>query len=496
MTEGFRFVPASKVIYTKEPLTTGPGLLARVTINDPTKLNRLEPEILVNLKDAFINLSADPDIRFIILTGAIDTKDLNRAPAFSSGADIKTMAFLHHPDDARTFIRSVQKVCQAIRDCPAIVIARIHGVCYGAALEIAASCDFRFATSTSTLGMPETKLGIPSVVEARMLANLIGWPQMRFMLYSGSHITGKEAKKLGLVDFAFGSGIADPEVEGEEDAPEHLKLRKVYYGADLSVERSMSFEDRVSYEAEMVGEMDDTIRQTINSMAANGPEAMKAQKRLIKVWEESHVTEGIEAGVDSFASMFNDGGSEPRTYMGAFLEETKRRKEDFKMRREAALGGGVANVEDATKSRPEDATKMKPGDAALIKKLVKLDKDAAAERRAIAMERLAAKKEAYAERKRQEREEIATEIRRVVREEVFAQLQLVQKKKEAKTDKQAAMNETVTDYKTKGKHEDSEVEEDGAKYYERRTAEEETWEKGYVKEVTTKKEEEAAGRTR
>ena len=59
------------------------------------------------------------------------------------------------------------------------VIARIRGYALGGGLELAAACDLRIAASDAIFGMPEVKVGIPSVIEAALLPSLIGWGRTR-----------------------------------------------------------------------------------------------------------------------------------------------------------------------------------------------------------------------------------------------------------------------------------------------------------------------------
>ena len=78
-------------------------------------------------------------------------------------------------EQAHEFITLVHNACAALRDAPVPIIARIHGFCLGAGMEIAASCDLRIASSDSLLGMPEVKIGLPSIAEAAYLPGLMGW---------------------------------------------------------------------------------------------------------------------------------------------------------------------------------------------------------------------------------------------------------------------------------------------------------------------------------
>src|SRR5262249_46018611 len=116
-------------------------------------------------------------------------------------------------DTARLFITRLHQACQAIRDCPVPVIARIGGFCLGGGLELAASCDFRIAAAAAQFGMPEVQVGIPSVIEAALLPGLIGWGKTREMLLTGAYYSGAEALAMGLVQRLVPAAELDVAVE-------------------------------------------------------------------------------------------------------------------------------------------------------------------------------------------------------------------------------------------------------------------------------------------
>ncbi|MGH6911226.1 MAG: enoyl-CoA hydratase-related protein, partial [Phenylobacterium sp.] len=171
------------------------GRVAFVTIDNAKKLNSLTSQVMGQLSDLFHGLAADLGLRAIVLTGAGDK-------AFIGGANIDEMAALSGPAEAKAFISRVHGVCQAIRDTPVPVIAAINGWCLGAGLEIAAACDLRLCADNATLGMPEVKLGLPSVVEAALLPSLIGWGRTRRILMTGETFSAADALAWGLVEEA------------------------------------------------------------------------------------------------------------------------------------------------------------------------------------------------------------------------------------------------------------------------------------------------------
>lgn len=180
--------------------------------------------------------------------------------------------------EARTFITRVHAAGQALRNIPVPVLARIHGVCHGAGLEVATACDLRLASAESVFGMPEVRAGVPSVVEAALLPGLIGMGRARRLLYLAETVGAEDAERWGLVERAAVGGEAA---------------------------------------------LDDAVGKWCERIAGMGPRAVRAQKKLMLQWENSSVDEGIEAGVEAFAAAFEDGGEEPRALMGRFVDRKR-----------------------------------------------------------------------------------------------------------------------------------------------------------------------------
>ncbi|OQU97073.1 hypothetical protein CLAIMM_03074 [Cladophialophora immunda] len=260
------------IICSVTPSPSGDGrTVATVTISNAARLNSLNSSLIGKLTSTLRSLASEPKLSCVVIKGAVSE---TKVAAFSSGANIFEMAAIDNYNDAKDFISRLHGACQAARDLPVVTVAQIHGLCFGGALELAAACDFRYATHESSFSMPETKFGIPSVIEARLLVNIVGWQRTKELVYLAKVYNAKEMEKWGLVDASY------------EDA-QQLQQR---------------------------------VDKVVELVASYGPEAMRAQKRLVKLWEETNLTFGVKAGIDSFASMFSDGGSEPAKYMREFTE--------------------------------------------------------------------------------------------------------------------------------------------------------------------------------
>ena len=242
------------------------GRIVTITIDHPERLNVLNTPIIQDLIDTVRRLSTDEQIRAIVITGAGDR-------AFVGGADAYELVELN-ARTAETFITSFHRFLAALRDCPIPVIARIDGHCLGGGMALAAACDLRAASDRSTFGMPEVRVGIPSVIEAALLPGIVGWGRARELLYTGDTIDGATAAAWGLV---------------ERVVP-----------AD---------------------QLDDAVDGWINSILACGPRAIRAQKTLMHKWESLPLTAAIAVGIPVFAEAF--ATDEPRTYLKSFLDRPR-----------------------------------------------------------------------------------------------------------------------------------------------------------------------------
>jgi len=243
--------------------------VATVTIDNAAKLNTLNREVMSALIAAVERLAEDAALRAVVLRGA-------DARAFIGGADIGEMALLDTAS-AREFITLVHRSCDVFRRLPVPAIACIQGWTLGAGLEIAAACDLRFASSNARFGMPEVRVGVPSVVEAALLPGLIGWGRTRRLLLTGETIDAATALSWGLV---------------EEVVP--------------------------------AAQLNAAVERALAGILASGPRAIRLQKSLISDWETLPVGAAIQRGVDCFASAWET--DEPRGLMQRFLDHQRLRK--------------------------------------------------------------------------------------------------------------------------------------------------------------------------
>ena len=91
---------------------------------------------------------------------------------------------------------------------------------------MAAACDLRIASSNAVFGMPEVKVGIPSVVEAALLPGLIGWGRTRELLLFGENIDAATALAWGLVEQVVAPDALDAAVEARLAVAAQRRVRR------------------------------------------------------------------------------------------------------------------------------------------------------------------------------------------------------------------------------------------------------------------------------
>ena len=240
--------------------------VVRLTICNAGSLNILGTPAINGLREGLQTLAADREIRVLIIAGQSEKSMIG-------GADIKEMAKLDQAS-AEKFITGLRDLCEAARAFPAPVIARMPGWCLGGGLEFAAACDFRIAAHDAHFGMPEVRVGIPSVIHAALLPRLIGWGRARWLVMTAENIDASTALAWGLIDVVAAEG-----------------------GLDAAVEK------------------------TVAMLLECGPEALRAQKALLRQWEELPLKQSVDMSIPVFGQSFLTG--EPQRLMQGFIDRKR-----------------------------------------------------------------------------------------------------------------------------------------------------------------------------
>jgi enoyl-CoA hydratase len=242
------------------------GALAWVTLDRPP-LNLIVPEMVEGLRVTFEALRRDAAVRAAVITGA--------GRVATGGMQLQVLRDFT-PGPAKAFIASLHEAIGLVHEAPFPTVCMINGACLGAGFELAMACDLRTAASDAVMGLPEIRVGIPSVIEAALLPGVVGPGRAAEMLLTGESVTAKQAFDWGLVN------RVTPRSE----------LRAVT--ADL-----------------------------VGKILACAPSAVRLQKELIVRWRNTDPRTAVEYGVNAFGQSFATG--EPREAMEAYLGKRKPR---------------------------------------------------------------------------------------------------------------------------------------------------------------------------
>lgn len=169
--------------------------IAILRLDRPHNLNSWNIRMRQDLRDAIQTMVEDDDLRVLIVTGT--------GRAFSAGEDVRGMgdSSAIGPKAFRRRVRLIHNVFDEIEQMEIPVIAALNGVAAGGGLELALSCDFRFAAESARLGLPEGNVGlIPGSGGISRLVKLVGPSKAKRLIMTGEIISAERALKLGLVD--------------------------------------------------------------------------------------------------------------------------------------------------------------------------------------------------------------------------------------------------------------------------------------------------------
>jgi enoyl-CoA hydratase len=177
------------------PVVTIADGRATIRLNRPREHNRIEPQDLTVLRETFVRIDRDPDIRVLVLTGT--------GKSFSSGYHIGALLERQADSDPAkerdddTFETVVDRL-EALR---VPTIAALQGSVYGGATDLALACDFRIGVEGMRMLMPAARLGIiyyPSGIE-RYVTRL-GVAAAKRLFLTAAPIEAEEMLRIGYLD--------------------------------------------------------------------------------------------------------------------------------------------------------------------------------------------------------------------------------------------------------------------------------------------------------
>ena len=216
------------------------GDLVWLTIERPDVMNCLSFPTLQRLRTLCEELSGDLSIRAILIRGAGEK-------SFCAGADLKERKTMPK-DRVPEFVRNIRAVMDDFEALPQPTVAVVNGYCFGGGMELALACDLRVSADHAKFGLTETSLAIiPGAGGTQRLPRLIGKSRAKDLILTARRLDAVEAEAIGLVN----------RVAGE-------------------------------------GQLEDVARQVAESIAGNGPVAVRAAKQAIDHGLEMPQDQGLE----------------------------------------------------------------------------------------------------------------------------------------------------------------------------------------------------------
>ncbi len=169
--------------------------IASITLCRVSKKNALNPQLVEDLTQAFLDASTNDSVKVVILKAEGDV--------FSAGADLEYLQQLQ----TNTFEENLQDsnnlriLFSLIYNHPKIVIAQVEGHAIAGGCGLATICDFVFSVPEAKFGYTEVKLGfVPAIVSVFLISKL-GEATSKELLFTGNLISADKAKEIGLINF-------------------------------------------------------------------------------------------------------------------------------------------------------------------------------------------------------------------------------------------------------------------------------------------------------
>lgn len=186
--------------------TARDGAIATVTLNRSEKLNALDLEHVLALRDELRVLANDGDVRAVVLTGA--------GRGFCAGGDVTSMTGEGGGSGKTVDLRGIMEVSELLHGMPAFTIAAVNGPCAGAGLSFAAACDLRYAARSAVFVSAFLRVGSSGDHgSAWVLTRAVGPAKARELLFLGDRVDADEAARIGLVSAVLDDGALREHVD-------------------------------------------------------------------------------------------------------------------------------------------------------------------------------------------------------------------------------------------------------------------------------------------
>ncbi|MGE0796775.1 MAG: enoyl-CoA hydratase/isomerase family protein [Lautropia sp.] len=174
--------------------------LARVTLSGADARNTIDHTGHVELHTIWHDLMTDDDVRAVLLTGA--------GKYFSAGGNVKAMQGARPGADViaegeMLEPRTGRQILEALLGCDKPIVCAINGDCIGLAATVALFCDITVASQTARIADPHVKIGLVAGDGGAVIwPMLVGPNRAKEFLMRGNLVTGIDAERMGLVNYA------------------------------------------------------------------------------------------------------------------------------------------------------------------------------------------------------------------------------------------------------------------------------------------------------
>ena len=236
-------------------LTHDEGPVRTLTLDRPEALNALTPQLLRELADALDAAAADESVRVVVLTGT--------GRSFSAGVDLKALAAAPPAagDVSGGLNGPARRVTSLLSTMPKVTIAKVNGFCFTGALELAIACDLLVVAEEAKLGDTHAKWGLrPTWGMSARLVQAVGPVRARDLSFTARTITGADAFAYGLASHCV-----------------------------------------------PLAQLDATVAELADAIAANSPESIAAYKDLYVNQQDRGLTDGLQFEYDATYPMSGAG---------------------------------------------------------------------------------------------------------------------------------------------------------------------------------------------
>ncbi|KXU82563.1 enoyl-CoA hydratase [Paraburkholderia monticola] len=243
------------------------GQIATVTLNRPEVRNAFNETMIAELSAAFTALDTHDDVRAVVLAA--------NGKAFCAGADLNWMKKMagYSDDENRADAMRLAGMLSAVYRCSKPVIARVNGDAYAGGMGLIAACDIVVAVDSAHFCLSEARLGLIPATIAPYVIRALGEQASRRYFVTAEAFDCASAVRLGLVS-----------------------------------------------EAVSAEQLDATVAQLAQTLCANGPQAVRACKRLVQDIAGRELSDAL---IEDTAARIakTRAGAEGREGVAAFLEK-------------------------------------------------------------------------------------------------------------------------------------------------------------------------------